>query len=265
MLALDLALAVSCGGRALGALPVSRQGSVLLVSLDDQSRARQQRRLRSILRGEPIPAAFTLHTEPNLGRGPAAATSLGHYLDAHPGTLLVVVDTLEHLRGVTAPGESAYSADVRMLSDLRSVVTRHPGVSLLILAHTRKASGEADDAISAVTGTHGVTGGADGVLALTGQRGAPRRVLDIVSRDGEDRRLVVRWTESGLELTEDDPDDPAVTLTPEDARVYRAVVELGQTTAADLDHLNMPKVGNRLLSLASRGYLNKVGRGAYSA
>jgi hypothetical protein len=267
MLALDLALAVAGGAKALGALPVSRSGEVLLVSLDDQSQARQQRRIRSILRGEPIPTAFTLHTEPNLGRGSRAAAALGEYLDANPSTVLVVVDTLEHLRGLTSPGESAYSADVRMLSELRRVVAAHPTVTLLALVHTRKTSGEADDAISAVSGTHGVTGGADAVLVLTGQRGAPMRALDVVSRDGEDRRLVVRWTtDGGLALADDDPDDPAVTLTPDDARVYRAVADMGcQVSASDLNHLGMPKVGNRLLSLSQRGFLTKTGRGSYRA
>lgn len=261
--AFSFACAVAAGGMALGGLASTGPFGVLMVSLDDQSRARAQRRLREVMEGAPIPENITLHTEANLGQGKAAAASIIEYLDGHPDTRLVVVDTLEHLRGITTAGESSYTADVRFLGYLRAVLTNHPKVTLLVLVHTRK--GENDDPISAVSGTHGVSGGADAVLVITGKRGAPRRILDVVGRDAEDARLVLAWTDHGLSLTDEDPDDPTLLMTKDDAAVYLAVKDCKDPVSAkDLELiLELPKIGNRLAKLANDGHLRKTGRGLY--
>lgn len=266
VLAMGFALAVASGGRALGASQ-AQQGEVLFLSLDDQSRPRAQRRIRDLLRGESMPAGMVLHTEPNLQVGKAAAANLSLYLAAHPRVRLVVIDTLEHLRGDRPAGVSVYSADVRFLNLLRQVVADHPGVCILAVTHTRKGDGD-EDPIEAVSGSHGVTGGADAVLVLSGRRGVPRRVLDVVSRDDEDKRLVLTMTPNGLTLTDEDPDDPTVLMSEEDARIYRAVSEFPDgVTAKDLEPLlpNVKKIGNRLAGLKNKGYLRMSARGVYVA
>lgn len=262
-LAYGLACGIAAGGKALDHLNVNTGGEVLLISLDDQSRPRAQRRLRSVMQGKPIPARLTLHTDPTVGVSKRAAENISTYLHHHPDTRLVIIDTLEHLRGTSLNGESPYTADVKFLGTLRTILAIHPKVTLLVLVHTRKS--EKDDPISAVSGTHGVTGGADSVLVLTGKRGVPRRVLDIVGRDGEDQRMVLAWTDHGLSLTDEDADDPTMLMTPDDAAVFRAVEKIGTPTSAkDLDLvLDMPKIGNRLAKLASDGHLRKCGRGMY--
>lgn len=263
-----LACAVAAGGTALGSLDVSNQGHVLIVSLDDQSLPRAQRRLREVMRDEPIPGDITIHTEANLGRGHVAATNLISYIKGRPDTRLVVIDTLEHLRPTTTGSSSSYSDDVLFLGQLRRVLAECPGVTILVLAHTRKGDkNDPDDPISAVSGSHGVTGGTDAILVLTGKRGAPRRKLDIVSRDGQDTGLVLKFTDHGLEVTEDDPTDPTVDMTPDDAEVYRLVQEHPSgITAAELQGYlpNMKKVGNRLGLLARDGYISKTARGVYA-
>lgn len=262
-LAYGLACGIAAGGVALDHLKVNAGGEVLLISLDDQSRPRAQRRLRSVMQGEPIPSRLTLHTDPTVGVSKIAAENITTYLDHHQDTRLVIIDTLEHLRGTVINGESPYTADVKFLATLRTVLSRHPKVTLLVLVHTRKS--EKDDPISAVSGTHGVTGGADSVLVLTGKRGVPKRILDVVGRDGEDERMVLVWTEHGLSLTDEDADDPTLLMTLDDARVYREVEKFdGPVTAKDLETvLDMPKIGNRLAKLASDGHLRKKGRGVY--
>lgn len=145
------------------------------------------------------------------------------------------------------------------------MIRERPNVGLLALTHTRKAEGH-EDAVTGTSGTHGVTGGADVVLSLTGRRGAPRRVLESVSRDAEDARLVLRWEAGGGGLIREDADadDPTVLMTDDDARVYRAVVAAeGPITADDLG--DIPNVRNRLASLTKRGYLRRVSRGEYVA
>jgi hypothetical protein len=258
-------LGVAHGGKALGRLGC-QLGNVLLVSLDDQSQRRAQQRMRAISRGEPLPASLTLHTEPNLGQADQAQRSLSDYLRQHPETRLVVIDTLEHLRGERRGGESAYSADVRFLAAVRGVAHSYPQVTFLCLMHTRK--GTDDDPIEALSGTHGISGGADMTITMTGSRGSPKRMVEIVSRDGEDFRRVLTFGPYGLEITDDDPDDPASMLSATDAALYRAIVEFPDgTTAADLAAAfpEIPKIGNRLAAMHRRGLLTRTQRGLYRA
>lgn len=266
VLAMGCSLAVASGTPALGGIP-SRQTGVLFISLDDQSRPRAQRRVRDLLNGADVPTGMVLHTEPNLGTGLRAAERLHEYLEAHPSCGLVVIDTLEHLRGEKPQGMSVYTADVKFLDTLRRVSAAHPQVAIVALTHTRKGDGD-DDPIEAVSGSHGVTGGADAVLVLSGRRGVPRRRLDVVSRDDEDRTLVLAISQHGLTLTDDDPEDPTVLLTEDDAAIYRAVCEFPDgVTAADLSSVfpHMPKIGNRLMSLKKKGLLQQQGRGVFRA
>lgn len=266
-LSYGIACAVAAGGKAIGGLEVNGQGNVLLISLDDQSRPRAQRRLREVMRGEPIPAGITLHTESNLGRGHVAAERLKDYLKERPDTRLIVIDTLEHLRPTGGSGSNSYSEDVLFLGQLRGVLTEHPDVTILVLTHTRKGDRhDPDDPITAVSGSHGVTGGTDAVLVLTGTRGAPRRKLDIVSRDGQDKGLVLKFTDHGLEVTADNPDDPTVHMSEADGQVYRLVQEHPSgVDAATLQGFlpEMKKIGNRLALLAKDGYITKEARGVY--
>jgi hypothetical protein len=264
LLALELAVAVAGGRHALNSLPVAKQGGVLYIALDDQSQARHQRRLRNILRGQPIPSALVLHTDPNLGRGREAARNLSEYLRHNPNTALVVIDTLEHVRDRHSQADFAYSADVQMMAILRTLIAQYPSVSLLLLTHTRKPSGDSEDPVTSVTGTHGVTGGGDSILVLSARRGSPRRILEIISRDGEDDRLALNFSGGGFKVSDEDVDDPILELTESDLCVYNTVLEGGSSvTAKDLAHLGIPKIGNRLKALSDRGLLSRSSRGRY--
>lgn len=263
LLAMGCALAVASDGHALGRYPVTA-GDVLYLSLDDQSRARAQRRIRNILNGDPVPPAMTLHTDHNIGADKKAAQALNSYLHAHPGCRLIVIDTVEHLRADRAAGVGVYTADVRFLANLRWVLQQHPHAAILALAHTRK--GEDEDPISAVSGTHGVTGGADCVLTLTGKRGLARRLLDVVSRDDDDKRVALLLGHNGLTVSDDDPDDPALLLSTDDAALYRTVAGLPDgVTAKDLalKHPSITNIGDRLSRLCKQGTLRRQARGVY--
>jgi hypothetical protein len=264
-MALGLALATAEAGHPYGSHePVGASGPVLALMLDDNSRRHVQQRLRDISGGRPLPASLTVHTDHNLGAGRTAADNLGVYLAEHPKTALVIVDTLEHIREDKRPGESSYRADVRALTYVRHVAAAHPATTFLCLVHTRK--GDDEDPIEAISGTHGVSGGADALLVLSGKRGTSRRRLDVISRDDGDKSLVMSLGRTGLTLTREDPDDPSALTAPDDARVYRAVREFPTgVTAAELSGVlpDLPKIGNRLARLEKAGSLYKASRGTY--
>jgi hypothetical protein len=267
-LALGLSLAVAQNGPALGRLRIIEPGQVLFISLDDPNPARAQYRARQVNHGQPLPGTITLQTRHNLGRGDAARDHIGRYLAAHPSTTLVVLDTLSHLRPDRRPSESVYDADVRWMATLRELL--NGTVTFLCLAHVRKE--RADDGIMSVSGTYGITGGADSVMVLTGNRHSPGRILEVINRDDEGGEYALRFGEHGLTMTDDDPHDPAHLLSADDARVYRMLREFGcgGATAAELSgplngHVNGTKVGDRLARLAQRGVIRRLNRGQYAA
>lgn len=271
LLSLGVAAAIASGEAALGGgahAPglATLPAAVLYVSLDDTSPRRAQRRLRAVLRGRSVPPGLTLHFA-DIGRGPLAAANLIAYLDAHPETRLVIIDTLQYVRADAKPGESAYAGDVRAMQALRTVVEAHPGVTLLCLTHTRKDDRD-DDSVAATTGTYGVTGGADAVLTLSGDRRTPRRLLEVVSRDDDECRHILTIGAHGLELTGDDPDDPAALLSPDDARLYRKLRDFeAGASAKDLELELFPdpptRIGDRMSRLSKKGVIRRLGRGQY--
>jgi hypothetical protein len=266
-LALGVALAVAQNGLALNRLPVTGPGGVLFISLDDANPARAQQRARQINYGRPLPSAVTLHTAPNLGQGKTARDQIARYLDRHPRIRLVIIDTLTHLRENRRANESVYDADVRWMATLRTLLDGHD-CTFLCLAHIRKE--RADDGVMSVSGTYGVTGGADSLIILTGNRNAPGRIVEVVNRDDAGGEYALSFTDHGLILTDEDPHDPARMLSADDARVYRALEEFGPdgASAGELSGAlggPMTKMGNRLGRMAHRGIIRRLGRGRYAA
>lgn len=263
-LALGCAVALAAGNsHALDglAIPNPQPRPVLYVSLDDPNAARFQRRARGMTgdNGTIPPALLLKFTRPTI---PALAVML----TTRP-VACVVIDTVERLRPPRRREDTLYDGDVAFYGQLQTLAAQHPDTTFLLLMHTRKGAGD-DDAITAVSGTHGVTGGVDHVLRMHGARHAQRRVLEVVSRDADDRQFVVRWMPGGrLVVTDDDPDDPTVLLSEDDGKVYRAVRDFGtDVTPRELALLlpNVVRVDNRLRSLSKKGLLVRRARGSYA-
>lgn len=176
-LILDILLAVAAGGRAVGKLPVGAKRRVLYLALEDGDR-RMQDRCRTLLDGDPIPPLFhyLTHVPPN---GVVAVVEA--FLTIYPDTALVVVDTLGKVMPPSQPGESAYQRDYRVAGRLKTIADAHPGLSVTVLHHDRKAV--ADDFVDSVSGTHGLAGAADTIVVLARKRQASEAVLKVTGRD----------------------------------------------------------------------------------
>lgn len=270
-LAISLALAVAQNGKALGALPVSACGPVLLISLDDASLARAQSRLRAVNADAPLPPNLTVMVDP-IGRGDDARNAIGRYLaDDGRDTSLIILDTLSHVRGRREPNESIYDGDVRFMGSLRRIVARYPDVTILCLVHTRKEYSL--DGLQAVSGSYGITGGADTVLTLSGNRFAPGRLLEVFERDGPGGEYALRFTgPDGLAWTNADPHSPDLMLVPKDAAIYRALCDFGGPVSAadllaafpDLGTDGRSRLADDLMRLAKRGIIRRTARGTYA-
>ena len=186
-LALGTSVAVAAGGVALGTKRVER-GAVLYLALKDNPR-RLQSRLKKLLPGGAAPEGLELATEwRRLGDGGLEA--LETWLNTHPDARLVVIDTLAKFRAGQA-GKNLYKEDYEAVEPLVELAADH-NVAILIVHHLRKLG--AEDPLDQVSGSMGLTGGADGALVLNRERGRADAYLYVTGRDiEEEKELALSW------------------------------------------------------------------------
>jgi len=184
---IDLANAVASGGLALGQIQVER-GEVLFLALEDGWR-RLQDRLRTTLSGEDTPPGLFFAVEwPRLDDG--GLTAIERWMQKHPDTRLVVIDTLKRVRPQQNMRARLYDSDYDSVAPLGDLARKYH-VTILIIYHTRKS--ESDDPLDLVSGTLGLTGAVDGVLVLKRSRGSCDATLHITGRDFGDKEIALSW------------------------------------------------------------------------
>lgn len=185
--ALNIAVAVASGGRALGQIPVE-QGEVLFLALEDGPR-RLKARLQAVLDDQPAPEG--LYFETNwLALADRGMDDLAGWLTGHPDCRLVWIDTFARLRSPAKDSADRYLVDYMAAEQIKKVADEHR-VSIGLVHHSRKA--QADDFLDSVSGTHGIAGAADSVIVLRRSRGKADAELLITGRDIEERDLALRF------------------------------------------------------------------------
>jgi hypothetical protein len=200
---LDVALGVAIGGVGFGSIGVGASRPVFLLALEDGDR-RLQSRSRRLLDGAPIPEAldYVTRIEPGTVLDTIGAW-LGRHGDACP---VVILDTLGKVMPPALVGESAYQRDYRVGSALKRLADDHPGTTLIVNHHDRKAA--ADDFVDGVSGTNGLAGSADTVVVLSRNRHEIEGVLRVTGRDVAESEYAMlfldgyRWQLDGTDLEE---------------------------------------------------------------
>ena len=189
-MAYGLAVAVACGGVALGTKRVE-QGQALYLGLEDNPR-RLRKRLGMVLRGEPAPEGLHIWTEcPRLDEG--GVEEIEEWLSGHPDARLVVVDTLAKVRP-RQRGQNVYAEDYAALERLLPLAAEY-GVAVLIVHHLRKM--DADDPMDTISGSTGLSCGVDGALILKRERGKADAYLHVDGRDVEEpAELALTWDQN---------------------------------------------------------------------
>lgn len=164
-LALDFAIAVATGGRAIGSIQCE-QGDVLYLALEDNLR-RIQSRLRETLEaiGGHQPALLERLTfRIKAGRlGGDLMQTLEAWRARCADARLVIVDVLAKVRPQRGKGEGVYEYDYRCAEPLQQWAIAH-GVAVVVVHHVRKA--EAEDPLEMLSGSNGLSGAADTILVL---------------------------------------------------------------------------------------------------
>ena len=178
-----------------------KQGTTLYLCLED-STLRIQNRLFEITDNAPASVHFTTNSD-TLGKG--LEEQLCSFLSEHPDTVLVIIDTLQMIRGTGY--DNTYANDYRDLSVLKRIADAH-GIAILLIHHLRKEL--ADDVFSRISGTTAISGAVDSSFTLIeDKRGSGKATLSCIGRDIEYRELTLeRNVENVWELVSDSRTQP---------------------------------------------------------
>ena len=198
-LALWLAVTVAKGEPVWG-LPV-KQGTTLYLCLED-SQLRIQNRLFDVTEDAPPNVHFCTESR-ILGNG--LTEQLEQFLGGHPDTSLIIIDTLQMIRGTTY--DNTYANDYRDLSALKRLADAYR-IAILLIHHLRKE--KADDVFNRISGTTAISGAVDSSFTLVGERrGSGRAKLHCIGRDIEYRELELRRNADNVwEVTTDSYQQP---------------------------------------------------------
>lgn len=198
-LALWLAVTVAKGEPVWG-MNVKR-GTTLYLCLED-SQLRIQNRLFDVTEGAPPSVHFC--TESRI-LGDGLEEQLRQFLAEHLDTVLVIIDTLQMIRGTTY--DNTYANDYRDLSALKRLADAY-GIAILLIHHLRKE--KADDVFNRISGTTAISGAVDASFTLVEeQRGSGRARLSCIGRDIEYRELELRRNADNVwEVTADSYQQP---------------------------------------------------------
>ena len=185
-LALWLCLCVS-QGQPLWNFAVT-QGEVLYLSLED-SFQRIQTRLFDLTEDAPPTLHFAIMAD-TLKRG--LEQQIEQFLTEHPATRLVVIDTLQRVRG-TGSDSNLYANDYQDIGILKQLADRRH-IAILLIHHLRKLHD--DDPMNMISGSTGLSGAADSTFVLQkNSRLANIASLHCTGRDIPDRTLKLEFGE----------------------------------------------------------------------
>lgn len=178
-------------GLELWGYPV-HQGAVLYLALEDDHRRLQDRMFRMFGTESADNLYFSIYAK-QLGAG--LEEQLKWFVQEHPDTRLIIIDTLQKVR---EPGGDTYSyaSDYEVIAKLKAFADEH-SICLLLVHHTRKQ--QAEDKFDMISGTNGLLGAADGAFLLQKERRTSNTAtLDISGRDQQDQRLYLTRNEERL-------------------------------------------------------------------
>ena len=187
-MALDLCLAVASGADFLG--HKTHQADTYYMALEDSER-RMKTRLETLLAdNEPPSGCHISYDAPNLDSD--LLTQLEEVLKSFPGIRLIIIDTLQKIRGMVNSREGAYAADYRELGTLKKFADQH-NISILLIHHLRKMI-DTSDPFTMISGTNGVLGSVDTAMVLSkAARSDDNTTLSIVGRDVDSDDIVLRF------------------------------------------------------------------------
>ncbi len=161
----------------------TRKCEVLYLCLED-SFARIQSRLFELTEEAPPTLHFAVMSDA-IGNG--LEIQIETFIKEHPGTGLLVIDTLQKVRKTVSSNVNPYAADYDDISALKGLADRHR-LAIVLVHHLRKSVDS--DPLNMISGTTGLAGGADSSFILQKEKRTENAaILICTGRDIESREL----------------------------------------------------------------------------
>lgn len=114
---------------------------------------------------------------------------LKNFMGRHKGTTLIIIDTLQKVRGVSGDNYS-YANDYEVITKIKEFADEN-NICIIVVHHTRKQL--SDDSFEAISCTNGLLGAADGAfMMIKSKRDENLASLEVVGRDIPDQKLNLR-------------------------------------------------------------------------
>ena len=185
---LQLGLAVAKGKEFLD-FKTNKCGC-LYYALED-SKARLQDRMNKMLRGSEAPSDlhFVLKAD-STDKG--LLDKISDELKTFPNIKLVIVDTLQKVRGKSSRNESLYSTDYAEMGALKEFADKHK-ICLMFVHHLRKQADDAD-VFNMISGSTAIMGASDSIFIIAKKkRTDDSATLSMTGRDIQQNDLVVSF------------------------------------------------------------------------
>ena len=181
------------------------KGTTLYVSLEDTA-SRLQERLLSVT--DEAPNVFFTTFSFKIGEG--LEEQIKSFVADHPGTALIVIDTLQMIRNTGS--EVSYANDYNEIEILKKLAEELK-ITILLVHHLRK-QGDSDP-FNMLSGTNGLAGGVDTMFVLDkSKRCSTNATLYCSGRDIEDREIELCFDKDNCvwNFVSDSSDNPEMLL-----------------------------------------------------
>lgn len=186
-MSMDMCISVAKGDDFLGFK--TQQSGTLYLALED-SKSRAQKRLKKLLCGSDVPKDFYI-TIDNITIDTGLINKLEDSLKKNPNIKLILIDTLQKIRGYVSKCQNAYAKDYNDIGLLKNFADKH-ALCIVVVHHLRKASKKDDDIFNQISGTNAILGAADTALVLKKmKRDNNDGILNICGGDVENEELNV--------------------------------------------------------------------------
>jgi RecA-family ATPase len=184
---MQLAIAIATGQPFLG-FPTKKRKVMYYAFEDDESRLLD--RMNKLLNGTPAPENIIFSTDVRtLDNG--LINNMTDDVFANPDIDLIIIDTLQKVRGRTLNGETVYAYDYREIGEFKKFYNSL-STSVLLVHHTRKQKDS--DSFNQISGTTGLMGAADTTYLLTrNSRTDNRAILSMTGRDIMSNDLILSF------------------------------------------------------------------------
>ena len=178
----------------------TRQTGVLYLALEDTKRRLQRRILQLVDDPDEIPENLQFAVMAG-GIGDGLEEQIDSFMSNNPETGLIIIDTLQKVRGAVDANTSSYARDYQDMVALKQLAD-HWGIAVVVVHHVRKQI-DRSDPFNALTGSTGLTGAADTMLVLLKKhREDDEATLYVTGRDVEDQKLLLSRTDMLWQLEE---------------------------------------------------------------